>query len=218
MNPERTSGVHLNMDVLIRAADGELPEPEILSTRKHLAVCDECNRVFEEIQELSAQVEAVVALEPVPASFGDRQQLARTLNGSELAPASSSQDADRNARFIMRRFGWSMAVAASVALGVMIASHARETPPMVERSMAAQTGALEVDGESFIPLPYSNPDLPVNSSRVVQMQVPVSSLTDAGVVFEPVANSYRSADRTVLADVLIGTDGQPLGVHILGVE
>ena len=50
------------------------------------------------------------------------------------------------------------------------------------------------------------------------MQVPVSSLTAAGIVFEPVSIGASSADRTVLADLLIGTDGQPLGVHILGVE
>lgn len=218
MNPEKTTGLHLDMSALIRAADGELPESEMLSTRKHLSVCQECKRVFEEVQELSVQVETAVASQPVPASFADRQQLARTLERSELASGASSQNADRNARFILRRFGWSMAIAASVALGVMIASHARRTSPVVERSMTTQTDALEVDGETFIPLPYSNPDLPVNSSRVVEMQVPVSSLTDAGIVFEPVANGYRSADRTVLADVLIGTDGQPLGVHILGVE
>ena len=80
------------------------------------------------------------------------------------------------------------------------------------------TAALEIEGESFIALPYSNPDLPISSSRIVQMQVPVSSLAEAGVVFGPISNTAAAADRSVLADVLLGLDGQPLGVHVLEIE
>lgn len=218
MNPERTSGVHLSVSAVIRAIDGELPESEMLSLRKHLEACRECTILFEDFQDLSGQVEAVVSSTAVEGSFADRQQLVRRLEPSEFISPASSENADRNARFILRRFGWSIAIAASVALAVMVASHGRRTPLLMEPSTTAQTSALEVDGENFIPLPYSNPDLPVNTSRVVEMQVPVSSLTDAGIVFEPVANGLHLADRTVLADVLIGADGQPLGVHILGLE
>ena len=80
---------------------------------------------------------------------------------------------------------------------------------------ATVASAIEVGGESFVPLPYSNPDLPVNESRIVEMQVPVSALNDIGIVLESVSNRESASDRSVLADVLMGTDGQPLGVHVL---
>ena len=47
---------------------------------------------------------------------------------------------------------------------------------------ATLANAIEVGGETFVPLPYSNPDLPVNESRIVEMQVPVSALNDIGIV------------------------------------
>lgn len=218
MNPEKASGLHLKMDVLVRAADGELPEAELLSIRKHLSACRECSALLTRIEELSGGIENLVASTPVSTSFADRQALVRRLSNPEMATQASSESADRQARSILRRFGWSMAIAASLALGVMIAPHARNTPAVKQQLASAEPGVLDIDGENFIPLPYANPDLPVNTSRVVEMQVPVSSLTAAGIVFEPIANSGHTADQTVLADILIGADGQPLGVHILGVD
>jgi hypothetical protein len=117
----------------------------------------------------------------------------------------------------MRRFGWGMAIAATLALGILIAPKHREEqkPSSVTNSMA---DSLEVDGETFIALPYSNPDLPMGASHIVQMQVPVSSLADVGILLEPVSNEVSSLDRSVLADVLVGADGQPLGVNVLSFE
>src|SRR5579884_1466361 len=93
---------------------------------------------------------------------------------------------------------------------------AQQSPAV--RAPEAQSNAFEVAGELFSPLPYSNPDLPIGAPHIVRMQVPVSSLSDAGIVFEPVSNQTLTADSSVLADVLLGMDGQPLGVHVLGVE
>jgi hypothetical protein len=86
------------------------------------------------------------------------------------------------------------------------------------RTPETQSNGFEVAGELFSPLPYSNPDLPIGAPHIVRMQVPVSSLSDAGIAFEPVSNQALTADSSVLADVLLGMDGQPLGVHVLGVE
>jgi hypothetical protein len=47
------------------------------------------------------------------------------------------------------------------------------------------------------------------------MQVPVSSLADAGIYVEPVGSRMTAPDHAVLANVLLGLDGQPLGVHVL---
>ena len=215
---ERTAASHLDISLLIRAADNELADAEALTARKHLAECRQCGRVFEDLGRLSGQIETLMASNAEHSSFADRQELARRLEQRAMACSAVSDSADRNARFILWRFGWSMALAASLAVGVIIAAHARKAPAVVKSPATVESAALEVDGETFIPLPYSNPDLPVSTSRVVEMQVPVSSLSDVGIVFEPVANGSHTTDRTVLADVLIGGDGQPLGVHILGVE
>jgi hypothetical protein len=119
----------------------------------------------------------------------------------------------------MWRFGWGMAIAATLALGILVAPRAKHTAAETQTSsIAVPSNALEVDGESFVALPYSNPDLPVSASRIVQMQVPVSSLADVGIALEPVSSRVSGEDRSVLADVLIGADGQPLGVHVLGLE
>ncbi len=77
---------------------------------------------------------------------------------------------------------------------------------------------IEVDGETFVPLPFSNPDLVSSGPHVVQMEVPASSLAEAGVVFEPLSSQTLAPDRSVLADVLLGVDGQLLGVHVLNSE
>ncbi|MBV8071459.1 MAG: zf-HC2 domain-containing protein [Acidobacteriaceae bacterium] len=211
------AGIHPGTDVLVRAIDGELNEAEMSRTREHLACCSACNGLFQELQHLSFDLEAVVDSLPAGASFAERRSILRQIESHALS-GSHRDEADRNAAFIFRRFGWSVALAATLAFGVIIAPHGQKTSAVQTPAAHTLTSSLDVDGESFIPLPYSNPDLPLNSSRIVQMQVPVSSLSDAGIVFEPVANGYRTEDRTVLADVLIGVDGQPLGVHILGVE
>jgi hypothetical protein len=47
------------------------------------------------------------------------------------------------------------------------------------------------------------------------MQIPVSSLAEVGIITEPVTRRAMSSDDAVLADVLLGLDGQPLGVHVI---
>jgi hypothetical protein len=218
MNRENVAGLHPGRGVLIRAVDGELPDAERRTTQEHLAACEQCHFLYEQLRRLSTELETLVSSASFPVAFEDRQELWRQMEARESSRVSRAESAESNFRFILRRFGWSMALAASLAFAVIIMPHVNRKPGSEQPPVVTQTSALEIDGESFIPLPYSNPDLPVNSSRIVQMQVPVSSLTEAGIVFEPVANGYRNADRTVLADVLIGADGQPLGVHILGVD
>jgi len=208
--------MHLSEDFLVKLMDDELSPSEVINARAHLAACDECSRAQKELQNLSGDIEALVSASSAAMPDRDRGRLVRAIETREVAAQVVARS--QNPATIFRRFGWGMGLAAMLALGIMLAPRTKEriiaeTPPMAE-----QTTTLEVDGENFIPLPYSNPDLPISSSRIVQMQVPVSSLTAAGIVFEPVSIGASSADRTVLADLLIGTDGQPLGVHILGVE
>jgi hypothetical protein len=94
-----------------------------------------------------------------------------------------------------------MAIAAALAAGIVLIPHANkidESTPVEKPPAVASSSSIYINGESFIALPYSNPDLPINAPRIVEMQIPASSLASAGLFFEPVANGV--ADRTVLAN------------------
>jgi len=199
----------LNWDLLVRAVDQELLPAEMEWVPAHIAGCAECRHEFDAIQGISQDVSAFVNHVPVVERLEDRAELAK-LKSNRQAP-------DR----VMRRFGWGMAIAATLAVGILVAPKQRGASadkPVVEQAAAATSSAIEVDGETFVALPYSNPDLPSVAPRIVQMQVPVSSLADIGLGLEQMASEVANQDRTVLADVLLGADGQPLGVHVLSWE
>ncbi len=203
---------HLDNGSLIQYLDGELPENQFVRLRTHLLACAACKRKMDEFARLSTGVEALVAGESVSGPASSRHELARALT-SDPATQVPAQNPAR----VIRRFAWGMAIAASFAVGILLAPR---TKPSTEaghvKSAQAALTSIDVNGENFIALPYSNPDLPLNAPRIVEMQVPVSSLASAGILLEPVANG--SGDRTVLANVLLGLDGQPLGVHVLSAE
>jgi hypothetical protein len=205
---------HLTNQLLIKASDGELSGAEALAAASHLAQCENCRQAQEEWLQVSQRVESLVAAVSVDSPAGERERLAANLaarTGLDVARQSSEK--------VMWRFGWAMAIAATLALGILVAPRPKHVVVEKESSvMTTPANAFEVDGESFVALPYSNPDLPMSASRIVQMQVPISSLADVGIALEPVSNEVSGQDRSVLADVLIGADGQPVGVHGLGLE
>ena len=202
---------HPSDALLFRYMDGELGEQEQAAASLHLAVCDSCRRKRDKFVQLSFRVEALMGAQAVGAGDAARAKLAAALN-SQAASAPK----------VMKRFAWGMALAATLAIGIVLAPRPQTKPAQVIRTLrpvanAIQTTSFDVNGESFIALPYSNPELPMNAPRIVEMQVPVSSLASAGIFFQPVA-STGVGERTVLANVLLGMDGQPLGVHVLSVE
>jgi anti-sigma factor RsiW len=199
----------LSWDLLVRAVDKELSPSEMAWVPAHIAACPECLQESEAIGGISLNIETMVNRSTVVEHAGDREQLAA------LKPLRQAPDR------VMRRFGWGMAIAATLAIGIIVAPKHRTVAndgPVTEQATAGVSNAIEVDGETFVALPYSNPDLPASAPRIVQMQVPVSSLADIGIALEPVANEILNQDRTVLADVLLGADGQPLGVHVVSWE
>ena len=203
---------HLNSDLLIRAIDDELPESEMVRVESHLTHCEQCKQAYNELRGLTLDLESLVAALPAQHSPDDRAVIEVRLDAR--LPAIR-----RPRRHRLRPMAWGLGVAASLILGVLVAPHVwRSVNSPVVRVPETQSNAFEVAGELFSPLPYSNPDLPIGAPHIVRMQVPVSSLSDAGIVFEPVSNQTLTADSSVLADVLLGMDGQPLGVHVLGVE
>lgn len=204
---------HLDNGLLIQFLDGELAGVgEFARVRTHLSTCALCRQKRDEFARLSSEIEKVAGTVPVSVLPEARAKLSNALLGKEGAESNW-----QNPATTMRRFGWGMAIAASLALGILLA-------PLVHRGIRPSqltpeqrtVATLEVDGESFIAVPYSNPDLPLNAPRIVEMQVPASSLAAAGIFLQPAANG--TADRTVAADVLLGMDGQPLGVHLLSAE
>jgi hypothetical protein len=206
----------LTWDLLVRAVDNELSAEEIEFVTGHLAGCAHCRREYESIQSFSRRVGSAVNGAAIVEHLGDRGQLAAAISRKEAAKAVRHAPEK-----VMRRFGWGMAIAATLALAIVVAPKQKGPAANISaggKPAAVVSNAIEVEGETFIALPYSNPDLPSISPRIVQMQVPLSSLADIGIALEPVANEILSQDRSVLADVLLGADGQPLGVHVLSSE
>jgi len=204
---------HLANDVLIRALDDELPPTEAAAVELHLSCCEECRRRSAGFRSLSIHIESLVASGP-ECGVGEREILARKLESQ--APLSRVHAGSPK---LKRALGWALALAACLAVIATLAPRPNAPAKPASAALAqVQSGTFEVDGESFISLPYSNPDLPATAAHIVQMQVPVASLTAAGIIFEPVSNGAASSDRSVLADVLLGMDGQPLGVHVLSFD
>jgi anti-sigma factor RsiW len=210
-----TTGDHLANRLLVQAIDDELPESEAIFVATHLSRCGECKRSYEELAVLSSRIQMFIRGIEIGASCTERERLKKRLGPPEhLAAAEGSTEK------VLRRLGWGAAVAATLAIGITFAPHTSQVQsddqPAASRSQSNET--FEVDGETFIALPYSNADLPLNAPRIVQMRVPVSSLAAAGVTFQPISSEVSTGDDSVLADVLLGMDGQPLGVHVAGIE
>lgn len=206
---------HLTDNLLVRAIDGELSLSEISLVESHLPGCDVCKRRHAAILRVSGHIESLIAAVVPETCPADRRALLRSL---ETAPAS--EIALKNRSKTMQTMWWSAGIAAALLLAVLFVSERVHTRAQNRGivSMYSPGTTLQVDGETFIPLPYSNPDLPITAPHIVEMQVPVSSLASAGLVFEPVSSGSPDTERSVLADVLMGIDGQPLGVHVLTVE
>jgi anti-sigma factor RsiW len=210
-----TSGDHLTNALLLRAIDDELPESETALVAAHLSECQECKRKHQELTLVSSRVETLVLGLAIDASHSEREALKKRLEPQQQ-PAVSAHSAKR----ILRRFGWGMAIAATLAIGITFAPRTKHVSS-ADQPAASQShtnATFEVDGETFVALPYSNADLPLNAPHIMQMRIPVSSLAAAGVTFEPISSEVLPGEDSVLADVLLGVDGQPLGVHVTDVE
>jgi hypothetical protein len=205
---------HLANGLLVKAIDDELLPSELAQVEGHLSACEECKRRYQDLRVVSDHVESLASAIIPRASTHAREALVRKLDGRQ------PQQVTPGPGKVLRRFSWGMAVAATLAIGILFAPHNLHTAsngPSLSSTLRS-IDTFDVNGETFVALPYSNPDLPVSTSHIVQMQVPVSSLTDAGIAFEPVSTDASVLNHSVLADVLVGMDGQPLGVHVLSAE
>lgn len=205
---------HLTNEVLIRFLDEEMSAGEATQIEAHLTVCEECKARYRELGAISVRVEGLVSAVPASIAAEERELLASQMQRSKTA------ESPRRFAHYASRAGWSLAVAAGLALALVFlpARHEANVSPMPGAVDTGRPQTFQVSGETFVALPYSNAELPMSAPHIVEMQVPVSSLSEAGVIFEPVSLEQANPDRAVLADVLFGTDGEPLGVHVIGEE
>jgi len=203
------SSEHLENGLLILFLDDEASHSQCEIVTTHLAVCEACRRKRDEFLQLSRRIERSVAAIGANSAAGERESLAAAMAVPKTVPAKQHAG--------LRRLGWGLAMAASVAgvlwLGPHVSHLTTDTPGTAAR---AQLASFDINGENFIALPYSNPELPLNAPRIVEMQVPVASLESAGIVFTPAGS--QADDRMVVANVVLGIDGQPLGLHVLSAE
>lgn len=206
--------MHPDNSVLVRHLDGELAGEEWLSVDAHLACCAGCRARQDVFRDLSSGIENALRNIPVHGSAAERAHLAERLAEPTVTATSSA--------VVLRRFGWGMALAAGLALAVVLAPitnlgrRSSSSNSLQHPVLVASNSGISVNGETFFALPYSDPDLPLNASRIVEMQVPISALTEAGVAPQPGWNG--NGDGMVSANVLLGIDGQPLGIDVLGAE
>jgi anti-sigma factor RsiW len=210
-----TAADHLTNGLLVRAIDDELPESEAALIAAHLSRCGECKQKYQELAVLSSRIETLVGGIATTESYTERESFKQRLEARQqsVVPIGSAEK-------VLRRLGWGMAIAATLAIGITLAPRTKHVPsgdqPNFSQSRSNET--FEVDGETFVALPYSNADLPSNAAHIVQMRIPVSSLAAAGVTFQAISSEVSTSEDSVLADVLLGIDGQPLGVRVAGVE
>jgi hypothetical protein len=121
----------------------------------------------------------------------------------------------RTVRLARRRTvlkSWLLMMALTLAIIVPVWQLAvLETP----RPQSPQSGTVTPEGElvtAFYPLDYSM--VPMSSSRLVRMEVPVSALAAFGLS-DAAEMSEPTFTNTLLADVLVGDDGLARAVRFV---
>jgi len=206
---------HLPNALLAQFLDDELSAADAAKAESHLAECSICTGRCAELRRVSSSFDEFIdALRPAH-NASERQELA-----SKLDRVDSKTVTHVPRKSIARVGWWGLAAAAALTIGVLYLPSSGHVREEAQSALTVKEGAsaFEIDGETFISLPFSNPELPVNARRIVQMQVPVSSLAEAGIVVEPITNRVAQPDHSVLADVLLGLDGQPVAVHVVSFD
>jgi anti-sigma factor RsiW len=111
---------HLTNDVLVGLLDDELSRADALAAEEHLNVCAKCRQRYHDIEDVSRSVEQFASGISAQYSDSERDELLLLLNTEQHAPARRPQK-------VLQRFAWAMALAASLAMGVLIAPHFRRT-------------------------------------------------------------------------------------------
>ena len=198
--------MHPSYEKFLAVLDGELGVVESSELKRHISGCAECDarwKLLADGTKLIAEYHMAVLDRAVPA-------------------------ARRKHRWIV---AW--AAAALLLLSVwmpspvklekpvpVVDSTKQETPvekslpiaiqPKVIVASQKKREKVPVEEEVFLPLPYSDPALPVDDSLVLRVELTAEALSVAGV---PVMNAQIG--EPILADVLFGLDGQPRAIRFV---
>ena len=203
---------HLSHEQLVLALDDELSGRDAEAVDDHLTTCPSCRDKYKELATLSVRLEQVMA--------GHSSAFDEAARG-HLAAALHERERDERRRSKSRRFwalGWSTAALAAALVFVSVWRPRPAEHIDMPTTASANAGTFQAAGETFVALPYSNPDLPTSAPQIVQMRLPAASLAEAGIVLGPWSNGAAYGNRYVTADVVVGLDGEPRGVHVVHLD
>ena len=234
--------------VLDLARGVALPESAQESVRRHLAECARCAADFERQRNLTADLRAVANSAQAWGSSPEIEARLQAAFAAREAPATAETPATRRtprwvyalaaaavlalatwigtepARITEQRRPAASRPAADASAAAAPASVASAVspvePPRAVRGTPARlvrrtrvTIPPRVRSFEFLTLPGAAglPDL--ESGSVVRIELPVAALSEYGVDIVP-----DPAKSTVQADLLVGQDGQPRAIRLVGAE
>jgi len=192
------------MDEIVEGS--RLGAPPRSEMNEHLDQCDKCRDLWDDGQSLAEPMRNLRI-----AVRGRRSpHYRRALLMDEYARVHGSR----------RRMGWALKAAASVLLALSAGLLWRTHAPAATGNAAsrlAEAGMVAVppefsDESGFVPVPYASPLAQGEHVTVVRTQLQVAALDRMGfVVFGMNGNEYP-------AEVVLGQDGLPRAVRVLGEE
>lgn len=242
-----TCGV-VRESVLDLARGVALPESAQASVRQHLAECARCAADFERQRNLTADLRAVANSAQTWSSSPEIEARLQAVFAARAAPATGETSATRRPRRWVYAAAAAAVLALASWIGTAPARISEQPRPAASRpaanavpapapaSVAARLAPVEtpravrgtparpvrgtrvtspprVRSFEFLTLPGAAglPDL--ESGSVVRIELPVAALSEYGVNVVP-----DPAKSTVQADLLVGQDGQPRAIRLVGAE
>lgn len=203
--------MHPPYERFLAVLDGELGVAESSELKRHIAGCAECDARWKLLaggSKLVAEYHMAVLDRAAPAATRKRRWIPLGLAACAAAA------------LLLLLWAWRPSPATLVK-AVPVADSTKQEAP-VERSLpiAIQPKVVvashkkrvkvPVEEEVFLPLPYSDPALPVGDSLVLRVELTEEALSAAGA---PVMNAQIG--EPMLADVLFGLDGQPRAIRFV---
>lgn len=220
---------HLTNEEMVRFVDGEIDAVAQARVETHLANCAECLKRYEEFAELSEVLNHAIETIPVAIPPAARQRLEAAMKQRAGLPALrpipwwqwAAVAASLLITLLLLRFPHSPQPEHRVGAKPASPATTAPAPAIAKSDHVKHLGAMPVKRHSaehqssvdnaFIRLPYSDPSLPINTADIVRVEIPLSALSNTGIIrIQPGAG-----DALVKADVLLGLDGQPSAIRLV---
>ena len=202
--------MHPSYEKFLAVLDGELGVVESSELKRHISNCAECDarwKLLADGTKLIAEYHMAVLDRAVPAARRKHQWIPLVL----VAGAAAA---------LLLLSVWRPSPVKLEKPVPVVDSTKQETPVEKSLPLAIQPKVIvashkkrekvAVEEAVFLPLPYSDPALPVDDSLVLRVELTAEALSVAGV---PVMNAQIG--EPILADVLFGLDGQPRAIQFI---